>query len=53
MELEPQGLPNTIEPGLSSPPWTVRFHLARLPSNIVPKVGSQELVTFVENLIGR
>jgi hypothetical protein len=53
VELEPQGIPSLIEPGQSSPPWTVRFHLARLPSSLVPMVGSQELVSFVENLIER
>ncbi len=51
VELEPQGAIETVAPGASSKPWTVRWLVRKLPAGVTAEPGNAQLVAFVEQLI--
>ncbi|HKP55648.1 MAG TPA: DUF4380 domain-containing protein [Polyangiales bacterium] len=51
VEIEPQGPYTQLMPG-QSVSWSVRWYLRRLPAELMPAVGSAELVSFAESLAG-
>jgi hypothetical protein len=50
MELEPQGPYTSIAAG-GSATWTVRWYARQLPPTLIPSVGNQDLVRFVNETL--